>query len=112
VIARVAVQTGIPPRELLALEEEPEMWEAVLRAAAERWPPELELAAQSVELAHAHLHLFAQANSKRRVPYEPLHIERPGRTEEEATPVPVVSISHLAGIAREGSAEIREVRTP
>lgn len=110
-IARVAVQTGIPPRELLALEEEPEMWEAVLRATAERWPPELELTAQLVELAHAHLHLFAQANSKRRVPYEPLRIERPGRTEEP-TAVPVVSLSHLAGIARDGSAELREVRTP
>jgi hypothetical protein len=110
VIARVAVQTGIPPREILALEDDPEMWAALVTAVAERWPPEAEIAAQTAELTHAHLWAFVQANSgKRRVPYEPLKIVRPGAREEEPEEVPVVSLSELASIAQTGSAQLREV---
>lgn len=82
----------------------------MLTAVAERWPPELELAAQTLELVHAHLWAFVQANSgKRRVAYEPLKVERPGAREQEPEPVPVVRLPGLAAIARQGSAELREV---
>jgi len=56
------------------------MFDAVAAAAAERWPPEVELAAASLEVAHAQLLAFLRVYSKpgTRLP-EPLKVERPGQ---------------------------------
>jgi hypothetical protein len=94
----VSVETGISPRELLALDAE--MFDAVLEARSERWTTEHELAASALEVAHAHMLLFLRVHSKKnaRLP-EPLVVERPGQRDEEAKPTPmsVVELARLSG---------------
>jgi hypothetical protein len=78
----MSVQTGIAPQALLALDAP--MFAAMVEAADERWPLELELQAQLVELASAQLVAFVQAHSERRVQMEPLTVPRPsGRREQD-----------------------------
>jgi hypothetical protein len=94
----VAVGTGISPRELLALDGD--MFDAVLVAYAEHWPPERELLASALEVQHAQLIAFVRAHAKRgaRLP-EPLRVERPERiTErEEPTALSVGALAELVG---------------
>jgi hypothetical protein len=73
----MSVQTGIAPQALLALDAE--WYDALEKATEERWPVELELQAQLVELASAHLLAFVRAHSdgKRRLP-DPVTVPRPG----------------------------------
>lgn len=77
------------------------MFDAVLEANAERWTRETELAAEALEVAHAHMTLFIAANSgkKRKLP-EPLVVERPDRLkpkDEKPTPVSISQLRAIAG---------------
>ena len=58
----MSVQTGITPDELLAMDAR--MFDALVTAAEERWPLELELQAQALEVASAHLIAFLRVNAK------------------------------------------------
>lgn len=102
----MSVQTGIAPQALLDLDGE--MFEAIVAAADERWPIELELQAVSVELLHAQLLAFLRVHGKQgtRLP-EPLTIERPER-ERQHEPAPergarmsVGELSRLPGLTAE-----------
>ena len=104
----MSVQTGIPPRELLALDGD--WFDAIVTAADERWPLELELAATGLEVAHAHLLAFLRVHSKEsaRLP-EPLRVERPGQEKPKRdgpAPVSVAELARLPGL----TAELREVK--
>ena len=99
----MSVQTGIAPQALLALDAE--WYDALEKAAEERWPLELELQAQLVELASAHLLAFVRAHSdgKRRLP-DPTVIPRPGdRARDEGGPergqrMSVAELASLPGL--------------
>ena len=71
---------GLDPAALLELDGP--MWDAVERAALNRWTMLEELQAQAVELAYAHLAAYVRAayNVKGRIPA--FHIPRPGELEE------------------------------
>ncbi|HEY7621688.1 MAG TPA: hypothetical protein VH834_18050 [Solirubrobacteraceae bacterium] len=78
----MSVQTGIAPQAILALDGE--MFEALVSAADERWPMELELQAMTVELLSAQLLAFLRVhgNGRRSLP-DPLTIARPQRARRE-----------------------------
>jgi hypothetical protein len=93
------VQTGITPQEILALDGE--MFDALVTAADERWPVELELQAVAVELAHAHLLAFLRvhADKRTRLP-EPIRIDRPAQARAEDGPArgARLSVAELAAL--------------
>jgi hypothetical protein len=101
----VAVDTGISPVALLELDGD--LFDAVLEAYESRWPLELELAASTFELLHAHALNYRRVNFKGRVP-EVYEWPRPGRQRasssspaEPATPAAPrqVSLAELAELA-------------
>lgn len=103
----MSVQTGIGPTELLSLDAE--MFEAVVTATDEHWPLQLELAATSLEVAHAHLLAFVAVHSEKgtKLP-DPLTVERPGR--DKAAGPERISVGELAALPGL-TAELREART-
>jgi hypothetical protein len=102
----VSVQTGIGPRELLELDAE--MFEAIAEAANRHWPIQLELAATSLEVQHAHLLAYLATHTKRGTPLpEPLHVRRPEEdVHERPAPVSVSELAALPGL----TAELRRVK--
>jgi hypothetical protein len=94
----VSVATGIGPTELLALDAP--MFEALVDEVDERWSTELELAATTLEVAHAHFLAYVRTHSKSsaRIP-DPLRVERPKR-DEHSKPAPAkpVSAGELAAL--------------
>ena len=94
----MSVETGISPRELLALDAE--MFDAVVEARSERWTTETELLASALELAHAHFLAFVRVNSKKsaKLP-EPLVVERPGQKTEDVVEPTRMGVLELAAFA-------------
>jgi hypothetical protein len=97
----VSVQTGIAPQQLLELDGT--MFDALVTAAEERWPVELELQAQALEVASAHLLAFVRAHTKpgTRLP-APISADafRPAslKPDESRDDRPRVSIGELAAL--------------
>ena len=112
----MSVATGIAPGELLDLE--PDLWEAVERAVAERWTTETELAASTVELLSTFLVGWVKANSRRGFRGEPISVPRPRwwqelREARAAAPDAPVSISvgalaELTGKSIEPASEVAD----
>ncbi|HEY3020269.1 MAG TPA: hypothetical protein VGJ32_08755 [Solirubrobacteraceae bacterium] len=101
----MSVLTGIAPQDVLALDGE--MFHALVEAADERWPLELELQATAVELLHAQLIAFLRVHAERRTKLpEPLTIERPARAQAEDGPargarLSVAELARLPGLTGE-----------
>lgn len=100
----MTVATGIAPGELVELDGL--MFDAVARAADERWGPELELAATLVELESTALLAYIQAHSRKRVTASPIEWPRPAwvleaREAPELEPAAAVrvGIAELAAMA-------------
>jgi hypothetical protein len=99
----VSVATGIAPSELVELDGL--MFDALVEAVAERWGPELELAALQVELESSLLIAYAQAHSRKRITATPTVWPRPawvreGREPElEPAAAARVGIAELAALA-------------
>lgn len=95
----MSVATGIPPGELVELDGR--MFDAVVEAVDERWSPELELAAELVELESALLVAYLQAHSRKRLTLEPITVPRPTLARElEEPPAPArVGVLELAALA-------------
>jgi hypothetical protein len=100
----VSVETGISPAELAELDGA--MFDAVVKALDERWTPELELAAELVELESALLSAYVRAHTppKRKSLVEPIQVERPAWVREavreappDARPLSVLELSELVG---------------
>lgn len=98
------VATGLAPSELLELD--PDLFESLERAVAERWGAELELAALNLELLSLFFVTWLQSHLRRGARgLEPITIPRPAwwRGEpEEATPagpLPPMSVRELASFA-------------
>jgi hypothetical protein len=91
----VSVATGIGPTELLALDGP--MFEALVDEVDERWSTELELAATTLEVAHAHFLAYVRTHSKSsaRLP-DPLRVDRPKREPSTPAPPARVSVNELA----------------
>jgi hypothetical protein len=97
----LSAATGIGPAELVDLDGP--MYGALVRAVDERWPLEVELAAEQVELSSALVSLFARAWL--RGPKIPVHtVPRPrleddaGAPAAEAVESPAVSVRELASL--------------
>lgn len=108
-IADVAVATGISPRELLALDAD--AFDELVLALERKWTRELELAATTLEVAHAHFLAFLRVHSKRgaRLP-DPLRVDRPGAKEAEKEAranAPVVSIAEVARMNPRATREVQ-----
>jgi len=89
----MSVALGLDPHDLLDLDGP--MFDALERAAGARWTVADELAAQALELAHAHFVAFLAVHSKKgaRLP-NPLRVQRP--TEDGYPSPPVLSPSQFA----------------
>jgi hypothetical protein len=95
----VSVQTGIAPQDILALDAP--MFAALVTAADERWPVELELQAQALEVASAHLLAFLRVHVKpgTQLP-DPFSADalRPQRDEPEPERGARVSLGELTAL--------------
>jgi hypothetical protein len=95
VIAELAARTGIDPLALrdVAVDDAALLDELV--DAAERWSPELELAAAHVEVSHELMRVVLAAVGAKQIP-PPLSIPRT-RTQKRRPP-PRVSVAELAAL--------------
>ena len=95
----MSVQTGISPRELLQLDGE--LFEELVAAVDERWSLELELAASTLEVAHAHFLAYVRAHAQKNVRLpDPLVVERPKRDDSDSRAhAPRVSVNELAQLS-------------
>lgn len=95
-IATVAARTGIAP---LALRDcaiaEPELFDEIV-VAADRWTPELELAASTLEVEHETMRVVLALGGAKRLP-EPLAIPR-RRELPRSRPATQLSVGELAAL--------------
>lgn len=96
----MSVATGIGPAELVELDGA--MFDALVEAIDTRWSPELELAAELVELESALVVAYLQAHSTKRLTLKPIVVPRPNVDELELEPAPAstrVGVLELASLA-------------